>query len=57
MTTFRDLLRAAKSQIREVDTADADLARRRDGTVVLDVKPYYAARDMIYSVTSKDTSR
>ena len=38
MTTFRDLLRAAKAQIREVDTAAADEARRRAGTVVLDVR-------------------
>jgi len=38
MTTFRDLLIAAKAQIREVDTAAADEARRRQGTVVLDVR-------------------
>src|SRR5216683_37050 len=38
MTTFRDLLTAAKAQIREVDTAAADDARGREGTVVLDVR-------------------
>ena len=38
MTTFRDLLSAAKAQIREVDTATADEARSREGTVVLDVR-------------------
>jgi sulfur-carrier protein adenylyltransferase/sulfurtransferase len=38
MTTFRDLLSAAKAQIREVDTAAADVARRQEGTVVLDVR-------------------
>src|SRR3984893_7662461 len=38
MTTFRDLLRAAKAQIREVDTSAADEARHREGTVVLDVR-------------------
>ena len=38
MANFRDLLAAAKSQIREVDTAEAaDLAARK-GTLVLDVR-------------------
>src|SRR4030088_1886710 len=38
MPTFRDLLVAAKAQIREVDTAAADEARHREGTVILDVR-------------------
>ena len=38
MPTFRDLLAAAKAAIREVDTAEADAARKRPGTVVLDVR-------------------
>jgi molybdopterin/thiamine biosynthesis adenylyltransferase/rhodanese-related sulfurtransferase len=38
MASFRDLLNAAKAQIREVDTAEADEARRRPGAVVLDVR-------------------
>jgi len=38
MATFRDLLAAAKSEIREVDTAAADELRRRPGAVVLDVR-------------------
>ena len=31
MATFRDLLSAAKAEIREVDTAEADERRRRAG--------------------------
>jgi len=38
MPSFRDLLTKAKSEIREIDTAEADEARRRPGTVVLDVR-------------------
>src|SRR5687768_7007501 len=38
MASFRDLLNAAKARIREVDTAEADEARRRPGAVVLDVR-------------------
>ncbi len=38
MATFRDLLAQTKSEIREVDTAGADAARRVPGTVVLDVR-------------------
>ena len=38
MTTFRDLLAATKEQIREVDTAAAELMRAESGTVVLDVR-------------------
>ncbi|HEX5365461.1 MAG TPA: molybdopterin-synthase adenylyltransferase MoeB [Acidimicrobiales bacterium] len=38
MPSFRDLLAATKSQIREVDTATADDLRARPGTVVLDVR-------------------
>ncbi len=38
MPSFRELLAATKSQIREVDTATADDMRRRPGTVVLDVR-------------------
>jgi molybdopterin/thiamine biosynthesis adenylyltransferase/rhodanese-related sulfurtransferase len=36
--SFRELLAATKSQIREVDTAEADELRRRPGAVVLDVR-------------------
>jgi sulfur-carrier protein adenylyltransferase/sulfurtransferase len=38
MPSYRDLLAAAKATIREVDTATADEARRRPGTVLLDVR-------------------
>jgi molybdopterin/thiamine biosynthesis adenylyltransferase/rhodanese-related sulfurtransferase len=38
MPSFRELLAATKSQIREVDTAEADEIRRRPGAVVLDVR-------------------
>src|SRR5579863_6075475 len=38
MPTFRDLLQEAKSHIREVDTATAEEAIARPGTVVLDVR-------------------
>ncbi len=38
MANFRDLLAAAKAEIREVDTAEADDLRRRPGAVVLDVR-------------------
>jgi molybdopterin/thiamine biosynthesis adenylyltransferase/rhodanese-related sulfurtransferase len=38
MASFRDLLAQTKTEIREVDTAAADEARRRSGTVVLDVR-------------------
>ncbi|HLT69876.1 MAG TPA: molybdopterin-synthase adenylyltransferase MoeB [Acidimicrobiales bacterium] len=38
MPSFRELLAATKSQIREVDTAEADEMRRQPGAVVLDVR-------------------
>jgi sulfur-carrier protein adenylyltransferase/sulfurtransferase len=38
MANFRDLLKAAKEQIREVDTAEADELRKQPGAVVLDVR-------------------
>jgi len=38
MASFRDLLAQTKTEIREVDTGAADEARRRSGTVVLDVR-------------------
>src|ERR1700751_3631656 len=38
MASFRELLKATKSQIREVDTAAAAEAIARPGTVVLDVR-------------------
>jgi sulfur-carrier protein adenylyltransferase/sulfurtransferase len=38
MATFRDLLATAKTQITEVDTAAAEAAIARPGTVVLDVR-------------------
>jgi molybdopterin/thiamine biosynthesis adenylyltransferase/rhodanese-related sulfurtransferase len=38
MPSFRELLAATKSQIREVDTAAADELRRQPGAVVLDVR-------------------
>jgi molybdopterin/thiamine biosynthesis adenylyltransferase/rhodanese-related sulfurtransferase len=38
MPNFRDLLNAAKEQIREVDTAEADELRGQPGAVVLDVR-------------------
>jgi molybdopterin/thiamine biosynthesis adenylyltransferase/rhodanese-related sulfurtransferase len=38
MASFRDLLAQTKTEIREVDTAAADEARRRAGTAVLDVR-------------------
>jgi molybdopterin/thiamine biosynthesis adenylyltransferase/rhodanese-related sulfurtransferase len=38
MPSFRELLAETKRQIREVDTATADHARRRPGAVVLDVR-------------------
>jgi sulfur-carrier protein adenylyltransferase/sulfurtransferase len=38
MPSFRELLAATKSEIREVDTAGADELRQRPGVVVLDVR-------------------
>jgi molybdopterin/thiamine biosynthesis adenylyltransferase/rhodanese-related sulfurtransferase len=38
MATFRDLLSRTKAEIREVDTAGAEAALDRPGTVVLDVR-------------------
>src|ERR687892_643668 len=38
MPSFRELLAATKSEIREVDTATADELRQRPGAVVLDVR-------------------
>jgi len=38
MPSFRELLAATKSEIREVDTAQADELRRKPGAVVLDVR-------------------
>jgi molybdopterin/thiamine biosynthesis adenylyltransferase/rhodanese-related sulfurtransferase len=38
MPSFRELLNATKAEIREVDTAAADEARKVPGTVVLDVR-------------------
>src|SRR5262245_3670288 len=38
MATFRDLLSRTKAEIREVDTASAEDAIDRPGTVVLDVR-------------------
>ncbi|HLY81918.1 MAG TPA: molybdopterin-synthase adenylyltransferase MoeB [Acidimicrobiales bacterium] len=38
MPSFRDLLQAAKANIREIDTASAEQALARPGTVVLDVR-------------------
>jgi len=38
VASFRELLAATKSQIREVDTAEADEIRQRSGAVVLDVR-------------------
>ena len=38
MASFRDLLKATKAQIREVDTAEADELRKRPGAVALDVR-------------------
>ena len=38
MSSFRELLAKAKSEIREVDTATADDMRRLPGTVLLDVR-------------------
>jgi molybdopterin/thiamine biosynthesis adenylyltransferase/rhodanese-related sulfurtransferase len=38
MATFRDLLSRTKAEIREVDTAAAEAAAGRPGTVVLDVR-------------------
>ena len=38
MPNFRDLLNAAKAEVREVDTAEADELRQRPGAVVLDVR-------------------
>ena len=38
MATFRDLLKETKSQIREIDTAEADEARAAERAVVLDVR-------------------
>src|SRR5919107_3377979 len=38
MPSFRELLAAAKSEIREVDTEEADDLRRRPDAVVLDVR-------------------
>jgi len=38
MAGFRELLNAAKSQIREIDTAEAESARRRPDSITLDVR-------------------
>jgi len=38
MPSYRDLLKAAKAEIREVDPAEADEARQRPDAVVLDVR-------------------
>jgi sulfur-carrier protein adenylyltransferase/sulfurtransferase len=38
VATYRDLLKQAKSEIREVDTAEVDELRHRPGTVLLDVR-------------------
>src|SRR6476646_10747712 len=38
MASFRDLLAQAKSEIREIDTAEADTVRLAPGTIVLDVR-------------------
>src|SRR5690349_5751689 len=38
MATFRDLLAQTKAEIREIDTATADDARKQPGAVVLDVR-------------------
>ena len=38
MPSFREMLAATKSEIREVDTAEADEIRQRPGAVVLDVR-------------------
>src|SRR5690349_6250465 len=38
MATFRDLLAQTKAEIREIDTATADEARKQPGAVVLDVR-------------------
>ncbi len=38
MASFRDLLKDTKAQIREIDTATADTARREPGAVLLDVR-------------------
>jgi molybdopterin/thiamine biosynthesis adenylyltransferase/rhodanese-related sulfurtransferase len=38
MPNFRELLAAAKAEVREVDTATADEMRRQPGAVVLDVR-------------------
>ncbi len=38
MANFRDLLKATKAEIREVDTAEADKLRGETGAVVLDVR-------------------
>jgi molybdopterin/thiamine biosynthesis adenylyltransferase/rhodanese-related sulfurtransferase len=38
MPSFRDLLQQTKSQIREVEPAEADAARARPGVVLLDVR-------------------
>jgi sulfur-carrier protein adenylyltransferase/sulfurtransferase len=38
MPSFREMLAATKAEIREVDTAEADEARKRPGAVVLDVR-------------------
>jgi len=38
MASFRDLLKATKAKIREVDTAEAEALRAEGGTVILDVR-------------------
>jgi sulfur-carrier protein adenylyltransferase/sulfurtransferase len=38
MPSFREMLAVTKAEIREVDTAEADEARKRPGAVVLDVR-------------------
>src|SRR3954471_23290482 len=38
MATYRDLLNAAKAEIREVDGAEAERIRQQPGAVVLDVR-------------------
>ena len=50
-------LTAAKLLHRNGLVLHVDLLDFIDGTPVLDIKPYFAARDMIFSATSQDTGR
>ena len=50
-------LTAAKLMERRGLALHLDLLDFIDGTAVLDIKPYYAARDMVYSAASKDAGR